>query len=131
MNELAAFILARVAEDYDLAQQARLLVVKPAILLLCAESRHAGDVGRDIGVAGHELLMDPLACHFMNQHPERVMVDCVAKQRLVAHVQSIDWDYEPAGEQDYMYKILELLALPWREHPECQSHWFSEGYEVR
>ena len=59
----------------------------------------------------------------MHQSPEKVIADCAAKQRLVAHVQSIDWDYEPAGEQDYMRTILELLALPWRNHPDYSRHW--------
>ena len=43
---------------------------------------------------------------------EEVLADCATKQRLVAHMQSIDWNYEPAGEQDYTSAILELLALP-------------------
>ncbi|WP_334684391.1 DUF6221 family protein [Arthrobacter sp. CAN_A6] len=84
---------------------------------------HAADAGRSVDVAGHELLLDPLACHTMNQSPEKVIADCVVKQRLVAHVQSIDWDYEPAGEQDYMRTILELMALPWRNHPDYSPHW--------
>ncbi|MBG6184898.1 hypothetical protein IWX65_002876 [Arthrobacter sp. CAN_A214] len=131
MNELAAFILARVMEDHDLAQQALDDPGGGGILGMCVESRRAADVGRDIGVAGQELLRDPLACHIMNQRPEKVIADCVAKQHLVAHVLSIDWDDESVGEPGYLYKILELMALPWREHPQCQSHWFSEGYEVR
>ena len=38
-------------------------------------------------------------------------------------MQSIDWDYEPAGEQDYMRTILELLALPWRNHADYSLRW--------
>ena len=54
MDELAASILARVGEDHDLAYQA---------LLLGAHTRncHAADTGRPADVAGHELLLDPLA----------------------------------------------------------------------
>lgn len=59
----------------------------------------------------------------MNQARKKVIADCAAKQRLVAHVQSIDWGYEPTGEQDYMRTILELLALPWRDHVDYSLHW--------
>lgn len=81
------------------------------------------DAGRSVDVAGHELLLDPLTCHIVNQTPEKVIADCAAKQRLGAHVQSIDWDYESTGEQDYMREILELLALPCRDHPDYQVYW--------
>ena len=123
MDELAAFILARVAEDHDLAYQALHDPGAGGILGVHTRNCHAADTGRSVDVAGHELLLDPLACHNMNQSPEKVIAECVAKQRLVAHVQSIDWDYEPAGEQDYMHTILELLALPWRNHPDYSRHW--------
>ena len=97
MNELAAFILARVEEDHDLAYQALHDPGAGGILGAHTRNCHAAATGRAVDVAGHELLLDPLACHNMNQSPEKVIADCVAKQRLVAHVQSIDWDYEPAG----------------------------------
>ncbi|OUM44668.1 DUF6221 family protein [Arthrobacter sedimenti] len=54
---------------------------------------------------------------------ERLLAECVSKRRPVAHVQSIDWSYEPAGDQDYMWKVLELLALPWARHPAYKAHW--------
>lgn len=97
MDELAAFILARVAEDHDLACQALHDPGAGGILGAHTRNCHAADTGRSVDVAGHELLLDPLACHNLNQSPEKVIADCVAKQRLVAHVQGIDWDYEPAG----------------------------------
>ncbi|WP_104168885.1 hypothetical protein [Arthrobacter sp. SX1312] len=73
MDELAAFILARVADDLQVLAGAGVMPVL---------------VG------------------------ERLLVECEVKRRLVAHVQSIDWAYEPAGDQDYMQTVLELLALP-------------------
>lgn len=141
MDELAAFILARIGEDHDLAHQALHDPGVGGILGAHARTRHAADVGRPLDVAGHELLMDPLACHIINQNPQKVIADCVAKQRLVAHVQSIDRSHQqageqagtpagekagtPAGEQDCMRRILELMALPWKDHPEYQSHWMN------
>lgn len=84
MDELAAFILARVTDDLEVLAGAR---VVPAL------------VG------------------------ERLLVECEVKRRLVGHVQSIDWAYEPAGDQDYMRRILELLALPWAAHPAYNPDW--------
>ncbi|WP_422390209.1 hypothetical protein [Arthrobacter sp. N1] len=56
-------------------------------------------------------------------YPEEWMVDqqrasCRTRRELVAHVQRIDWDYEPAGEADYMRTILEILAEPRAGHPD-------------
>ena len=84
MDELAAFILARVEDDLEVLAGAG---VMPAV------------VG------------------------ERLLAECEVKRRLVAHVQSVDWASEPAGDQDYMRRILELLALPWVAHPAYDPDW--------
>ncbi|WP_104167523.1 DUF6221 family protein [Arthrobacter sp. SX1312] len=84
MDELAAFILARVEDDLEVLAG---VGVVPAL------------VG------------------------ERLLVECEVKRRLVGHVQSIDWAYEPAGDQDYMQTVLELLALPWAAHPTYNPDW--------
>lgn len=84
MDELAAFILARVEED-------------------------------EVLIAGGGMLRERAA--------ERLLKESEVKRRLVAHVQRVDWSYEPAGEQDYMWKILELLALPWAGHPDYNPRW--------
>lgn len=84
MDEIAAFIIARVEEDEVL-----------------------------IGGGG---MTRPLAAG-------RLLRESEVKRRLVAHVQGVDWDHEPAGEQDYMRMILELLALPWSGHPDYRPDW--------
>lgn len=84
MDQLAAFILARVDDDED-------------------RVRKDGTAATALG--------------------ERLLVDGKVKRRLVAHVQRVDWAYELAGEQDYMWTILELLALPWSAHPEYDARW--------
>lgn len=86
MDQLAAFILARVDDDEE-------------------QAREDGTATTVLG--------------------ERLLIDGDVKRRLDAHVQRIDWTYEPAGEQDYMWTILDFLALPWRNHPDYQSHWSS------
>lgn len=35
----------------------------------------------------------------------------------------IDWDYEPAGDRDYMEKFLFIIADPYMEHPDYQPDW--------
>lgn len=86
MDELAAFILARVTED--------------EVLL--------GTVSGDSDIGA-----------------ERMLAECESKRMMVAHIQRIDWDYEPAGDQDYMRRLLELLALPWIGHSDYDEHWVS------
>ena len=54
---------------------------------------------------------------------ERLLAECEVKRHLVTHVQSIDWAFELAGDQDYRGKILELLALPWAAHPAYNPDW--------
>ncbi|MHA7239579.1 DUF6221 family protein [Arthrobacter sp. TMS1-12-1] len=84
MDELAAFILARVTDDLEVLAGAGVMPVQ---------------VG------------------------ERLLAECEVKRSLVGHVQSIDWAYEPAGDQDYMRTVLELLALPWAAHPAYNPDW--------
>ncbi|THJ65661.1 hypothetical protein E8P82_11880 [Arthrobacter echini] len=84
MDELAAFILARVTHDLKVLAGAG---VMPA------------------------------------QVGERLLTECEVKRHLVARVQSIDWAYAPAGNQDYRGKIPELLALPWAAHPAYNPDW--------
>ncbi|MHA7284197.1 DUF6221 family protein [Arthrobacter sp. TMS2-4] len=84
MDELAAFILARITDDLEVLAGAGVIPVQ---------------VG------------------------ERLLTECEVKRRLVGHVQSVDWAYEPAGDQDYRGKILELLALPWAAHPAYNPDW--------
>jgi hypothetical protein len=84
MDELAAFILARINDDLEVLAGAGVMPVQ---------------VG------------------------ERLLAECEVKRRLVAHVQSIDWAYEPAGDQDYMRRVLELLALPWAANPAYNPDW--------
>ncbi|BBE21368.1 hypothetical protein MN0502_02510 [Arthrobacter sp. MN05-02] len=86
MDELAAFILARIEED--------------EVLL----------TGGDMMPAMAE---------------ERLLAECEAKRRLIAHVQRIEWNIKPVEDQNYMRRILELLALPWIGHPEYDTRWDS------
>ncbi|MHA7284515.1 DUF6221 family protein [Arthrobacter sp. TMS2-4] len=54
-----------------------------------------------------------------------MLAECESTRLMVAHLQHIDWDCEPASDQDYMRRFLELLALPWIGHPDYNEHWSS------
>ena len=66
MDELAAFILARIAEDHDLAYQVLHDPAAGGILGAHTRNCHVADAGWSVDVAHHELLLDPLACHNVN-----------------------------------------------------------------
>ncbi|MHA7209560.1 DUF6221 family protein [Arthrobacter sp. MDT1-65] len=54
---------------------------------------------------------------------EQQRASCRSRRELVAHVQRIDWDYEPAGDADYMRTILEIIAEPYAGHPDFRPEW--------
>lgn len=53
----------------------------------------------------------------------RILAECAAKRKIIEHFNRIDWDYEPAGDQDYMEKFLFIIAEPYKDHPDYQRHW--------
>ncbi|MBP2216989.1 hypothetical protein [Arthrobacter sp. CAN_C5] len=60
--------------------------------------------------------MDPPVWHVVNLCLKKVIAKGATKQRLVAYVQSIHWDYERAGEPGCIRRILELMTPHWRDH---------------
>ncbi|CAH0255667.1 hypothetical protein SRABI83_03237 [Arthrobacter sp. Bi83] len=53
----------------------------------------------------------------------RAFAECKAKRKIIAHHERIDWDYEPAGDQDYMEKFLFILAEVYADHPDYNKDW--------
>jgi hypothetical protein len=53
----------------------------------------------------------------------RAFAECEAKRKIIAHHERIDWDYEPAGDQDYMEKFLFILAEVYSAHPDYKEDW--------
>ncbi|WP_334683959.1 DUF6221 family protein [Arthrobacter sp. CAN_A214] len=123
MNELVAFVLARVAEDQDLAHAA---LHDPGFGGVLGAYVHGGHADRgQPNYRPRYASDDPLARHIAQQHPGKVIADCQAKQRLVAHLQSIHRDDEATSEQNDVRILLELLAMSWNQHADYRTTWVS------
>lgn len=57
--------------------------------------------------------------HIANFDPARVLAECESKRQLLRHVTLADIGYGP------MVKALQLLALPYADHPQFQEAWRS------
>lgn len=53
----------------------------------------------------------------------RAFAECKAKRKIIAHHHRIDWDFEPAGDRDYMEKFLFILAEVYADHPDYREDW--------
>lgn len=53
----------------------------------------------------------------------RAFAECKAKRKIIAHHDRIDWDFEPAGDRDYMEKFLFILAEVYADHPDYREDW--------
>jgi hypothetical protein len=53
----------------------------------------------------------------------RAFAECEAKRKIIAHHERIDWDHEPAGDQDYMEKFLFIIAEVYADHPDYREEW--------
>jgi hypothetical protein len=52
--------------------------------------------------------------------PERVLAECEAKRRIVATCTGYEWESTNARGYD---EVLELLALPYADHPDYREEW--------
>jgi hypothetical protein len=53
----------------------------------------------------------------------RAFAECKAKRKIIAHHDRIDWDFEPAGDRDYVEKFLFILAEVYADHPDYREDW--------
>ena len=98
--DLAEFLLARIAEDEFAAQDSL-----------------------ERGFGGWEWLADlgvnfEARTHIVRWHPARVLAECDAKRRIVQCLAM----YEPHIDTN-QDEILQLLALPYADHPDYQQEW--------
>ena len=123
VSALVDFLLARLAEDEKdarslIEQRAKLGPYEPSpglaawVVVPFDEDGHPGD-------------------------PARVLAECEAKRRLVEHVVKFrrdvanasiwrgdEWaDGRVAGWEDGVAGILEVLALPYADHPDYRPEW--------
>ena len=134
--DLAAFLVARIAEDEEVARNARAWLGDPPNRWV------AGNVGEECVVdeVGDQIAAavgDAVAPHIARWDPARVVAECRAKRRIVigsAEFQPAEtgpWEDPAQGaavRRDVLTKpsrrdVLRLLALPYADHPEYRQEW--------
>ena len=113
MNELTEFLLARIAEDEDLADR----------------SIQVGDQGAALVSFGSKDSPPVLV-----MHPARVLAECAAKRAIIEQAQDAtdldkyatdDWP-EPRNLATQPYcgdVILRALASVYKDHPDYRQEW--------
>jgi hypothetical protein len=108
VNELAEFLLARIAEESALAQA-------------------ADDDAHRLGPITEELRADPgdhRVLHMFLWSPARVLADCEARRRIVedylAQLNSHQSGWDARTPRDLAVRA---LALPYAGHPDHRAEW--------
>lgn len=124
MTTLSEFLLARIAEDQDVAET----VMSPGLW------QEAGDDFERIEDAEGQWAADTIvgnARHIVRWQPARVLAECDAKRRIVEQFQR----NEQIGHSSNILApevrrtnltlegVLLALALPYADHPEYQETW--------
>ncbi len=122
MNDLIAFLRARLDEDAELAELA-----SPGPWRPNAE-------GDEVLAADDEVVCDGFALsskqlrntvrHIARWDPVCVRDEVEAKRRIIAHIQSqLDRSVAPWGLEDAMMPVLAHSAAPYAAHPDYNESW--------
>jgi hypothetical protein len=101
--EIIEFLEARIAEDEEAARHGRLNSVLQPL-------HDGGQLFQRTAELPPEVKL-------------RVLAECAAKRKIIAHYQRIDRDSGPAGDPDYMEQFLFILAEPYKHHPDFSDLW--------
>lgn len=137
MTDLAAFILARIAEDEEAARAATAgpwLAATPSgpkrrkqqYSVLGVESlRGQGEKGALAVFAGLNQHRADDAEHAARHDPARMLAQCTALRAVVESYVEREEDSEAVRDPDYwdVPIVLEHLASIWAEHPDYDPAW--------
>lgn len=108
---ITEFLLARIAEDEAAAMAATKATAMPAFGDTAAESM--------LGLAESEGADRVAVEHFQRHNPDRVLHDCKAKRRQIAHlIDFMEGDYAPWNETQ-----LRMMAEVYANHPDYDPAW--------
>ena len=118
MSELVEFLLARIAEDERVAQEATLapwVVGSLEVDRYVVATADLYEPGRDGAIIAEivEALED--GDHIWRWQPTRVLAECEAKRRIV---EQEGWGYGHIEQA-----VLKILVLPYADHPDCREEW--------
>ncbi len=116
-RRLVEFVLARIAEDEAAARAAFQLVDQHEIggwyWSDAGDAVFVDDTDRAVACGPWQQLMhQPSAHHIVRWDPERVVVECAVKRRLVEHARGRARRH-----------IVRPLALAYAEHPDYRESW--------
>jgi hypothetical protein len=146
MNELTEFLLARFAEDEEVARAATPgpWFANGAMDENSQVGTGTGVVGRTVGFPGVDRRGDvvsdgvegdggawwPDAQHIARHDPARVLAECDAKRRIVEQhsdvhdCSSVDWAANDFGGAGWIgCDVPRLLALPYADHKDYREEW--------
>jgi len=115
MSDLTTFLLERITEDETVARKAT--PVSWAIVDPPADS-----VSLETIVGTGLAYNRDAARHIVRWDPDRVLAECEAKRRILAHCGS-GLAYGSFGESLLGETVLRLIALPYADHPDYQEDW--------
>jgi hypothetical protein len=123
--DLATFLLACIAEDEEAA--------KRAAFGWGAEWLAEHDSAEDWSTVHADGKRDMVGCedpdvpeHIARHDPARVLAECEAKRRIVAHWPDPfgNWDHTQASAAKAVKDhALRALALPYADHPDYRDEW--------
>lgn len=101
------FVRARIADDERAALEAGAVRYDERLLERSGQSR-------------------PHAVHIARQSPERVLVECEAKRKML-EVVADDIDHTYSGDLAVAAsQVLDFLAAPYADHPDFRKDWTFE-----
>jgi hypothetical protein len=117
-SELANFLLARIAEDEEVALQSA--ESYPGVWTW--DRKRQGDVACDghYSVLYQDSTDDSSTPHILRWQPQRVLVECEAKRKAVQ--QLLGWPDKDV-EHWAIYEAVAFLALPYANHPDYREEW--------
>jgi hypothetical protein len=123
VSDLATFLLARIAEDRAAAEAATPGVWKLWGMSVMAAQDGTSNADTAVDVARTAMRIDGKPRTFDAQHiarwdPARVLAECEVKRRIVERVSDVAWATYSVRDV-----VLELLALPYADHPDYRSEW--------
>jgi hypothetical protein len=124
MSELTEFLLARIAEDEELARGAHYDGQR-----WYSEEEFVGrypdccDCGCEVMMGANRKIE---AAHVANWDPARVLAECAAKRAIVALHRPDDLESSDRGMYFYAEgagDAVKALAAVYKDHPDYQSEW--------
>lgn len=127
---LADFLLARIAEDEEVALAATRgpwSVNSPN----CAEAIVSGDGATEVVAGGRwggeasVFESDGDAAHIARHDPARVLAECEAKRRIVEchSLTQLESGKTILGYRTALEDAIRALALPYADHPDYRDEW--------